>query len=328
MRARKAQAKKPQAKAVAMRPATRARVSRPMITMDRAAVEWAQLMKDPCNARLTFPCYPSSSGGTVLIRFEADAILASGATETALTLVYVPGAFSMFNNVTALTSDNLGTVLQNVPASLPFPGYSYLNNNANAFRCVAACAQVSYPGTELNRSGILGMGVADSAVLATNMQTADGGGNININAGQLRTLCQHVERMPASVTEVRWFPGEDDAKVYSPGSNHLSRANECEGRNAIIISASGFPGSTGVRVRCVAIYEVSLGAGQGQVASISPPASNNTPNQVVKALYDSDPKWYIEFAGKAGRAVSSVISYAASGAKALQTFSTAAGLLL
>jgi len=234
----------------------------------------------------------------------------------------------MFNNVTALTSDGLGTVLQNQPGVLPFPGYAYLSNNATTFRCVAACAQVSYPGTELNRSGILGMGVADAAVIGVNVQTADGGANININAGQLRTLCQHVERMPAGVTEVRWFPGEDDAKVYAPGANHLSRANECEGRNGILISASGFPVSTGIRVRCVAVYEVSLGAGQGQVASIAPPPSNNTPNQIVKALYETDPKWYIEFAGKAGRAVSSVISYAASGAKALQTFSTAAGLLL
>jgi len=299
----------------------------PRSILDKAAAEWAMLMRDPCNAKLTYPCYPSSSGGTVLIRFETDAVY-NTATDTAMVQMLVPGAMRHFGNATVLTTDTLGTVLADITSTSITPGNSFVVNNASSFRPVAACAQVMFPGTELNRSGVIGLGIIDAPTLSLNMATAAGGGNINTSASSIRTICQHVERMPQSVAEVKWFPGENDAEIYSTGSNQLSASNASQGRNGILVTASGFPAGTGVRVRYVVVYEISLGSGQGQIASIAPPVSNNTPQQVVRALFQSDRQWFLESATKAGRTVGSIISYAAMGAKAIANFSAGAGLLL
>lgn len=295
------------------------------LLLDKGAAEWARLLDDPCGANLVYPCYPTGSGGSVLMRFEADGIIAAGATETAVIYGFTPGALRGFINTTPLTSDTLGSTLS-LSSGLN-PGGSFITNNANSFRPVAACMQVMYPGTELNRSGVVGVGLTDGSVFANNLSTADGGSNINTTAAQVRTLTQHVERMPVGVVEVKWFPSSNDEANIGTQVQQVSTSNAVAGRNTLFMTASGFPVSTGIRVRIVAVYELSFGSGTGQIAGAVTPVSSNTPAQVLRALASRDKSWYIESAAKLGKAVGTAISYAAAGYKAYSAFAAGAALM-
>lgn len=283
--------------------------------LDRPALEWAHLLADPCNAKLVYPCYPSGNGGTVLVRFENDQVVANGATEVAAFGVWAPGFGLSTTNVTAQTSDTLGSLL--TPSTLVAPGDTFLKNNGNAVRCVAACLQISYPGSELNRAGIVGIGVAPADTAILNLPTAAGGGNINATAQGYRVASQHVERMPQSIVECKWFPGEADQTAYSY-PYPTAYAPGLQGRNAIIWSASGFPVSTGVRIRMVAVYEINLfsNAGIPSVQAIAPPVSAFQTSHVLRYLASKDPQWYLDTAGKVARVIGNVISYASQGFKA------------
>lgn len=327
MRPAKRQTSKQQPKA---KPRQVARVSPPSRgVFDRAALEWAMLLRDPCNAKLTYPCYPGGTGGTVLIRLEADSIIANGATETAAFGAFIPGIGASLANATPQTSDTAPGSLLQANANIQ-PGATFISANANALKCVAACVQLSYPGSELNRAGIVGIGVVPATTTVNALATASGGGNINSSAQAARIACQHVERMPAGVVECKWFPGEADASEISMLNYPTSYGSLFNGRNAILWTASGFPVSTGVRVRCVAVYEVSLQSttASGQVQAVAPPVSSNTPAQILRAMAHKDPQWYIESATKAGRAIGTAISYAAQGAKAAGAFVNGVALMM
>lgn len=302
--------------------AQRAMVQRSVL--DSGAAAWARLLADPCAAPLTYPCYPTGTGGSVLMRFESDFLFATGATEVAGIFGFCPGSLGGFSNATPLTSDILGTVLTLQSTSIP--GFTFINANTNSYRPVAACMQVMYPGTELNRSGVVGVGICSGDVLLRNVNTVGGGSNINTNASEVRTMCQHVERMPTTVVEIKWFPGTADEENNSTQGLKLGTLTDIEGRNTIFMSASGFPVSTGIRIRMVAVYELSFGAGAGQIAGSVAPTSGNTPAQVVRALTNRDADWYISSAAKIGKAVGNTISYVATGYKAASAF--AAGLAL
>jgi hypothetical protein len=295
-----------------------------LTVLDSGARAWAKLLDDPCAANLVYPCYPTGTGGSVLMRFETDNLYYTGATETAGMFLVCPGALQGFTNNVPQTSDVLGSPLGAFLTQVP--GYTFIHGNANSFRAVAGCMQIMYPGTELNRSGIVGVGITDGAVFSRNIATANGGGNINTSAGEMRTMCQHVERMPTGVVEIKWFPGNKDQQSESTQGNDLNSTDEISGRNVMFASVSGFPVSTGVRIRIVCVYEISFGSGAGQVAGAHSPPSINTPAQIIRAMTSRDPLWYIESAVKAGKAIGTAISYVNAGYKAAS--SIAAGLAL
>jgi len=295
--------------------------------LDQSARKWAALLDDPCNAELVHGCFPSGNGGSVLMRFETDQIVANGATEVAAFGAWAPGYGLNFVNATALTSDTLGSLLN--PSTLVGPGDAYLKTNGDGVRCVAACLQMSYPGSELTRAGVVSIGLAPADAIATNLPTASGGGNANATAQNNRILCQHVQRMPQDVMECKWFPGDEDLTAYDPAYPTLYGQN-LGGRNAIYWSASGFPVSTGVRIRMVAVYELSLNATTSTpfVKALVPPVSNYLPNQVFKAMHDVDPLWYLTAAKTAGTVLGSVISYISQGTKAAGTLANGIGLIM
>jgi len=242
---------------------------------------------------------------------ESDLVLANTATAVATFGLVVPGLAGGYNNLTDLTSDALGSTLVQNNGLCPVPSVT------GSYRAVAACIQLMYPGTELNRSGVVAVGVVPAGNFLNNAATGLTGGNVNTTAATVRTLCQHVERMPTGMVECKWFPGENDSNEVVSNSNQS--AVNWSGRNALVFSASGFPVNTGVRVRTVVVYEVSLTT-TGAVQSVAPPTSDNSPNQVLRAMAQRNPQWYIESAAKFGRAVGSAISYVSAGAKAAGMF--------
>lgn len=296
------------------------------VQMDAAARQWVEVLRDPCNAPLAYPCYPTAGGGSILMRFESDVAYSSGATETGGVLIWSPGLNTSYVNNVAITTDSTLTALQ--ANSNNNPGLAFLTAVPHTKRAVAACAQVMYPGTELNRSGVIGMGITDGSAFANNVVAGSGGNGASTTPGALRTMCQHVERTPAGVAEIKWYPGDADAVSNSPNTLVASVADIMQGRNVLIVTWSGIPVSTGMRIRLVLVVEVSLQSGQGTVATALPPVSYNSTNSILKWLFSKDPTWYIESATKAGKAVSNAISYVGAGKKAIQAFGMAAGLLL
>lgn len=281
--------------------------------LDSAAQQWAQLIADPCGARLTNSIWPGTAGSFVA-RFETDYVIFSEATATAGNVVFVPGGNSVFVNKDVLVNDTAtSTLLTNVLA----PGVGFLNSVAGAVRCVAACAQVSFPGTELSRSGIVAGGVTNFGNFAQNVATTGGGANTAVSAAQVRTLCQHTERMPSTMMEILWMPGAGDQDWYEVGSTQTPKeaVDDMANKNCIVLSASGFPVSTGIRVRLVSVLEWTPRANQGMVSSVEIPKSFNSVNDVLRALPASKgTDWFINAHAKARpwlRAAGSAISYGA-----------------
>lgn len=325
---KKAQKQVPQQRSMAQsRAVLKQRVPRLLQTLDRAAIEWANLLMDPCNGRLTYACYPVGGSGTVLMRLEADSILWSGGTETAGYTAFFPGLGVATANFTALTSDTAtSTLTRNASIS---PGDGFLAVNAFSLRAIAACTQLMYPGSELNRAGVVSIGVAPAGGFINGLTTGEGGGNAGGSAQSYRILTQHVERVPATMLECKWFPGDEDSQPTSYVNRPAAWAPLLNGRNAIVASASGFPVGTGIRIRNVAIYELSLNSNQtsGQVQAVTPPASNNNTGHVIKALYDKDPQWYIDSAAKLVSGARTAMSYARAGVKAAGTVVNGLALL-
>jgi hypothetical protein len=283
--------------------------------LDLPAKQYADLIADPCNAKLTNTIWPGSEGCYVS-RFESDFIAFSGATETAGVFVYVPGANTAWVSSGALVSDQAtaGLALAGTSAN---PGFTFLQASAGSIRAVASCVQVTFPGTELNRSGIVGLGCMRAGDILRSVATSNGGQNQVISAADVRQLCQHTERMPSHMAEILWTPGGGDQSpllLGQPG-NTAAFIDECSSKNALVVSVSGFPISTGVRIRFVTVVEWSPKAAQGLVATVEPPRSANSLNDILRALPETRGRnWFINAWAKATpylRAAGSVISYGA-----------------
>jgi hypothetical protein len=261
------------------------------------------------------------------MRLEADLIIGTGATDTACVAAFIPGLGLALNNTVGMATDASGSTFS-IAGGLT-PGAAFLAANGMAIRAVAACTQVTYPGTELNRSGVVSIGVMSAGTLINNIITGEGGGNVGTTPAGVRIATQHVQRMPQEKMECKWFPGDEDANPSSYINRPTAYAQQLNGRNAIVLSASGFPTAVGIRVRNVGVYEISLGssANTGQVQAVTPPRSSNTAGNVLKFLADKDPQWYLDAANKVGSVIGSIIDYAATGVKAAGTAVNALALI-
>lgn len=293
------------------------RVPRPVgrAALDSAARQYAELIANPCGGKLTNTIWPGSSGGMVM-RAETDNILFSGVTETAGVYVLCPGIVRGYTNNVSLTSDTLVTALG--PAVGGVPGDTFLPQNAGSVRCVAACLQLSFPGSELDRSGIVSLGVVPLASLTNNITTASGGGNTSVSAANIRTMCQHTERTPQNMAEVTWFPGAGDMMPFQIGNPTLANntaIDEASEKNCLVATVAGLKAGVGLRVRTVCVYEWIPSTGKGFVATVEPPRSNNTLTDILRYLPETKgTNWFINAWSKAQpyiRAAGSVISYGA-----------------
>lgn len=314
-------AKKPiskKSKAVAKGMANKSRPMRapvPRSLLDAPAAALARLIQDPCNAPLTSTIWPGSAGSYVS-RFESDFVIFTGATDTAGILAYVPGVNNSWVNATALSSDT-GLTGFTLAGAFGSPGNTFLQATAGSIRAVASCIQVSYPGSELTRAGIVALGTMRFGDVARAVTTANGGQNIATSAADMRTICQHTERMPTQMAEILWMPGGGDQSPYLLGQpgNTAQFVDEASTRNALVVSVSGFPVNTGVRIRIVSVIEWTPKTSQGMVSSVEVPKSNNSLNDILRALPASGgTSWFINAWAKAKpylKAAGSVINYGA-----------------
>lgn len=213
--------------------------------MGGPVADYAKLLLDPCSAPLVHPV--GSGQGGFLARVETDFILGNGATNTCGFLRWAPGALCVGTtdagwSYAVADSDTTAATAIGSFASSYLPGYSYITTNSRSLRCVAACAQLFWPGSEVNRQGVVSGVVApmESITLGSTYTVA------NVRAGSGFTM-----RMPTEKMEIKWSPSPSDLLYENAGAVIASNANH----NAIVLSWAGIPQATGVRVRLVAVYE-------------------------------------------------------------------------
>lgn len=251
--------------------------------LDVFARDYAALVADPCGARLVEGVYPGGGGGLVS-RFESDFVAASGGTDQAFAVAFAPGFNSELAGLVGGMVQTPSIPLVADTSVISFtnnfgiaPGFAFLANNAKAFRSVSACLQISWPGSELTRQGIVGLGQA------TLSNTLGG----TVSTASLRTLSTHVGRMPDDVIEIVLRPTEASQRWCDPTlSPTLAVVQEVWGDSPLLFATiAGIPPNVGVRVRLVNIVEW-LPASNTGVAGLTAmaPRSRNTLTDVLHYL--------------------------------------------
>jgi len=274
--------------------------------LDMVARSHARMLADPCRANLGPSTYPGSNGA-VVARFELDEILFT--TSTVGAVVWAPGLAS-YAISPVLLLDNAPFNFQGLQGSA---GNAFLASQTAAYRCVGACMQIYFPGTELNRSGFVGMGYAPASTITNYQLPISGGAGNTTTVANVRASQFHTERTPQNMVELKWKPGfgdqEWEANITS-AQQVATNAATIAGRNCITMTMSGFPANTGIRVRTVGIYEYLPQLGLGQVTTASNAViTKNTLNDVLHSL-DKTGNWFLETATKYGPMVSAAVGYA------------------
>lgn len=250
------------------------RVPRPVggMAVEKAVRDYIQLLKDPCNGPLVGPVGATANG--YITRFETTVSVAPNNGNWVLK--WTPGA--LYSNATdatglygvdsaSLTGAQVQT-LQNGTGALPgAPGYAFLTGTCQTFRCLAACAQIRYTDTEVNRKGVVG------STICTGARTWS-------NIGQAFSITVDRARVPDQALEVLWQPGDGDETFTSmvattPDVETLAR------KNAILLAGSGcLTGS--VSVRLVVVYQWTPGSDDSIILPVPTPGTGITMARVVQ----------------------------------------------
>lgn len=280
----------------AKRPKAKQNVPRGVRTgLDAQALAWAAILNDPCAAPLAHPCYAGADGG-ILVRVETSYDIGIGGTDTAGALFWTPGATgnnagfaaglvpaTAINSVTAMTGVSISAATQ--------PGYTYLLANASTFRTVAACMQITYLGTEANRSGVINYGNANGSTFNVGDAVA---------SATLANVLEKFERTPVGTVEVKWRPSAFDQTFKEPALNPT--AAELARYQSLGLAFSGLVAAAGLRVRLVAVYEYTPINNLG-VANVSSSrnTSSSSMDHVINFL-DSSGDWMYRASGSLARA--------------------------
>lgn len=264
--------------------------------LDAQAVAWARILNDPCSAPLAHPCYAGADGG-ILVRCESSLDIGTTATITSGAFFWTPGGLgSVSVNATGIAQgvaidSNTNLTQVNVPTSGQ-PGYTYLSQNSTNFRAVAACMQITYLGSEANRSGMVNYGVVNGSTYNSgDITTSDA----------LTTVLERFERTPVNTIEMKWRPSAFD-QTFKDTTATLSAA-ELSKYGALGLTYSGLQAAAGLRVRMVAIYEFQPNKAIGIVStSASRNTSTNSLDHVINFL-DSSGAWMYNAASAANRFV-------------------------
>lgn len=228
-------------------------------------------------------------------RFERDIVINNTATDVGAALAFIPGLAQAQISSAPITNDT-GVITFTPLTSTDVPGFSFLTTNAGQFRCLAACIQVYWPGSELNRQGIVSLGqfpadIVTDAVVATS---------------DIRTASPYVERMPEGMCELKWRPTAYET-TWQRANNVVDTATDWDKYTAITLTAAGIPVSTGVRVRMVAVYEwiPKPGTGSGLTTIHRTTVKTGSLSNIIAAL-DRTGDWMYNGAMKAGHALASM----------------------
>jgi len=247
--------------------------------LDQKAREYARLLADPCHAPLVHPVYAGSDGGYVIRTSVLGTYGNLASSSTCAVLLWTPGdpAVSGSNNASFLYGE-AATPLTALTVSArglgETPGLTFLNTNASVVRCVAACIDISWAGTELNRQGFVEFGNVNAGYASNgSIITAFQAGN-NLERGQ---------RIGEGDATVVWRPATGDqmyTELQTGASSTYAR------NNALMVVLRNLPaGGSGVQFRLTAVYEYQPSVALGVNTPMSSRnASANTLDQVINYL--------------------------------------------
>jgi len=256
-------------------PRVAAMVARYRRGLDELGSAYARLLIDPCNAPLVHSVYGGSEG-TYLMKAESIFTVGANPDATNGVLSFIPGVFP---NAGLWYGFNGG-----VTSSIAFvPGSNFIINQASAVRAVAACMEISYPGSELNRAGRVHYGHANGGLVDT---------GVAVVTDNITPALAHMERTPAGKIEVMWKPGVADGFTHDPSSTVA--AADRERRSALVCAWAGLPlvgaaGSAGVglTIKLTCVYEYQPVASTGITVPTTARVSNNTLAEVMQYLRDA-----------------------------------------
>lgn len=259
------------------------------LSLSDAGIRYARLLADPCNGDLVAGPFGDGLGGMVA-RFEKEYVINNSATDTAAFITFEPISCCVRINNAPLTSDT--DVITSVSLlTQSWPGYDFLFANASHVRPLAACMQLYWPGSELNRQGICSLG----------RYPAEFHNDANLTVARLRTQANYIKRTPADCFEIIWRPTEADLE----GRELSATPAVFTGSTALVGTATGIPVSTGIRVRIVAVYEWMPDPASGfkNTVVVTP-----RPHRLadILAFLDRTGDWMSGTATAAGKAMSSL----------------------
>lgn len=272
--------------------------------LDQQALSYARLLADPCHAPLVHPVYSGSDGG-YLVRFEVlTGVGIASATTTSGLLHWAPGAQKIVGslNNSDLYLESTAPTISGTATGNPFsitPGAAFMGANTSAYRCVAACMTVTWAGSELTRSGYIGMGNTTGSLIRSGDAVAP---------SVILPLLTEAGRTPDNSMEIRWRPSDFD-QTFSSSASPPTDA-ELAKSAGLTMYYSGLPaGGAGLLVRKTAVYEYVPNVLQGlATVPTSRNTSANTLDQVVNFL-DKNGDWMVSGLKSAGRAAIAAYPY-------------------
>lgn len=246
--------------------------------LDGQALAYRNLLLDPCNGDFAHPVYGGGTGG-ILCRFTSTIVVGNSAGETGFIYHWTPGAMTTGQDeliVTGFSNPASANLAIGIGGS---PGKDFLPNNAMNYRCVSACATVSYTGSELNRSGSLWYGQTVGQLV--NISTAYVGIDLP------KSLSKNM-RTPDESVDIIWRPGTTDEDYVVPTDPYSEFPKQKSDRGSITIVASGLPAGVGLQIRMTAVFEYNPRYNTGMTVTTNARSrSNNTLNQILNTIPDN-----------------------------------------
>jgi len=282
-------------------------------------VKYARLLADPCNAELVHPPYLGGHEG-YLMRFETNVTLNGGASTNGK-VVLVPSAITngnfagteyvgSFNYSDAVAETASAISAYGTAANAPLqPGYTFLSGQGASYRPVAACMQLLYVGKETDRAGEFSLGSGTAYALESYDSVAN-----------LKNAAAIHKRTPDGVAEVRWTPTEADQRwrrvdKYNGSAIDVAQNTDWETQfgsaGAVFGTWTGLTAGTGVKVRCVVVYEwrpaASATYAGGMPSGQTSRVSKFTLNQAL-SLLERTGNWMYDVSVDSAKAVSSLLA--------------------
>lgn len=250
-------------------------MSGPTSALDKDAKAWIRLLEDPCNAPMVQPCYPGTGTGYFSrCRYELNV----PAEARDWIFEFHPGTSVNGTSLGAWSwSNTSGGALGNATADSM--GGFIASGAVGRYRAVAACLQVVYTGSELNRSGVVGVS-SDQGVTFVNTQP------IGATVPQYMTTMAHTERLGQRAIEYRWVPGPGDELFSAAGGTGEELTSTSVGSSMTLAINNMYPGSTKVYAVVVWEWQPAQEILQGMIPQAKLPSSANNLNQVLHAIGD------------------------------------------
>lgn len=255
--------------------------------LDSHAAAYARLLADPENAPLVHPTYAGAEGG-YLTRAVSTFNIGTATGETAGFVHFTPGMIGPGGYEVLSAAGTSDTVLMppsaNTAAS---PGRNFITGTASGVRCVAACMNIAYQGSELSRSGRIYFGNTSGGVV-------DSGSTVSV--ASLTQVLSHSMRTPATDVKIMWRPNNADEIMIDPGASVAAKSGNCA---ALTLAFSGLAPTSGLSIRLTVVWEWQPNVGYGMVnPSSSSVPSRNSLDDVLAFLMRNGER-FVRLAGSA-----------------------------